>query len=109
MNLFVWTSPGNTTNDPLPVARDGAVRIVPRHIDTSVIDLAREYGDYADDPDNARAIRDDGPTGAAVEAEATRRWEDFLDAVAPTFTNREDATAFAARLIHAIDTTWPQP
>jgi hypothetical protein len=104
MGLSVWTNPDNTTPEPLPVARpeQGTLLIVPRHMTGETVELAMEWWEYTQVA-TANGAEDDGPT----QTEALNRWENYVEAVSPTFTSRGDAMAFAARLLHAIEIAWP--
>lgn len=104
MSLSVWTRPDNTTDRPAAIARpeQGQLLIVPRHMTAETVDLAMEWWEYSEVA-RANGAEDD----AATDAEAMRRWEDYVEAASPTFTNRADALAFVDRMLAAIDTTWP--
>lgn len=109
MDLSLLSHPNvNDQHDaPVCVVTRTSLRIVPRHLTDETIDVAREYGDYNDDPALKREEERGGRIGTVVERERMRRWEAFVDATAPTFTTRADALAFMAQLRDAINAAWP--
>jgi hypothetical protein len=109
MNLSALTQPGLTeTALPIATTQDGqpVVRVVPRHLSEESATKALEWAEY-DTDENRRLAERGGPTGAAIERERLCRWEDFVDAVAPTFATRAEALSFMAYLRVAINNAWP--
>jgi hypothetical protein len=99
----------NQPNDPpvvLAQPDERKLRIIPRHLTHESIEIAREYGDYANDPDLQRVEQRGGSIAGLVERERLRRWDNFVDEVAVTFVSRQAAQKFAQQMLDAINATW---
>lgn len=95
------------TEQPVVISRDGALRITPRHLTEEHVGLAREYGDYADDPDLQREIARGGRVGELVDNEQQRRWDNFVDSVSIELRDRDEALQLVESILDAVQQEWP--
>lgn len=93
----------NTAKTPIALPRPGQLRIVPRHMDSETVDRALEWHDYHNDPALEHARTRDDATAVLVQNEDERRWDDYVDACAPTFTTRAEALAFIEAFTRGIE------